>query len=114
VITVLLYAAYSVGLTYTLWVFYLACMHLEERKEQGKLTPRATFFGWPTVWIGYAVDFLCNVTVMTVLFVELPRETTVTERLKRHAETDASGWRKDLACWFKPVLNPFDPAGDHI
>ena len=113
-ISILLYVLYSIGCTYTLWGFYLAAMHLKERQQRGQLTPRAEFFGWPLVGLGLVIDFLCNVTVMTILFVEWPREKTVTERLKRHAEVDTEGWRKRLACWFKPILNPFDPDGDHI
>jgi hypothetical protein len=50
---------------------------------------------------------------MTVLFLEIPRETTVTARLKRHNRT-GSGWRQRLAAWFEPLIDPYDPSGDHI
>lgn len=111
---VLWYLLYCVVCTYTLWGYYLAAMHLRERQKDGTLTKQAAFFGWPLVWTGLVVDFLCNVTVMTVVFLEIPQEMTVTERLKRHIAKDEGGWRKSVACWFRPVLNPFDPDGSHI
>ena len=38
---------------------------------------------------------------------------TVTARLKRHNATN-TGWRKAVAVWFEPLLDPYDPSGDHI
>lgn len=98
---------------YTLWLFYLAVMNLKRVKEMGLLTKTALTFGTPILFAGLFIDFLVNTFVMTVLMLELPTEMTVTARLKRH-NRESSGWRKSIAMWFEPLLDPFDPSGDHI
>lgn len=99
-------------LLYALWVFYLAVMALKRAKDAGLLTKTAEAFGYPVLFVGLVLDFLANVLVMSVLLLELPREGTVTSRLKRHNK--GSGWRKAIAQWAEPLLDPFDPSGDHI
>jgi hypothetical protein len=99
--------------SYALWIFYLAVMNLKRVRDAGKLGTVAKVFGYPVLLVGYALDVLVNVTLMTVLFLEIPRETTVTARLKRHNRT-GSGWRQRLAAWFEPLIDPYDPSGDHI
>lgn len=101
------------AVSYALWIFYLAVMNLKRVRDMGKLGTVAKVFGYPVLLVGYALDVLVNVTLMTVLFLEIPRETTVTARLKRHNRT-GSGWRQRLAAWFEPLIDPYDPSGDHI
>lgn len=109
----LAYLATSFVLIYALWIFYLAVMNLDRVNKQGKLVKIAYVFGMPVLFVGLFLDFLVNVFVMTPLLFELPREFTVTARLKRHNRT-STGWRKRVAVWFEPLLDPFDPSGDHI
>jgi len=96
-----------------LWVFYLAVMGLKRAKDAGKLNKTALVMGTPVLIIGYLLDAFVNVTMMTVLFIEVPKELTVTSRLKRHIK-EGTGWRLRLASWFIPILDPFDPSGRHI
>jgi hypothetical protein len=105
--------AFVFAASYALWIFYLAVMNLQRVRDMGKLGTVAKVFGYPVLLVGYALDVLVNVTLMTVLFLEIPRETTVTARLKRHNRT-GSGWRQRLAAWFEPLIDPYDPSGDHI
>lgn len=98
---------------YALWIFYLAVMCLKRAKDADLLHKRARILGMPVLLVGYALDCLVNVFVMTVLLGELPRETTVTARLKRHIKT-STGWRLKVARGFVPLLDPFDPTGRHI
>lgn len=98
---------------YGLWLFYLAVMNLKRVRDLGLLSPLALAFGTPILVIGLVLDLIVNVAVMTVILLELPQETTVTARLKRH-NRESSGWRKAVAVWFEPLLDPFDPSGDHI
>jgi hypothetical protein len=100
-------------ITYMLYVFYSAVMNIKRVRDLGKLTTLGKVFGYPTLFIGLILDFLCNTFVMTVLFLELPHEFTVTSRLKRHNHSN-DNWRTSLARWFEPVLDPLDPSGDHI
>lgn len=108
-----LYLVYALGLTYATWVFYLAVMNLAKAKAAGLLSRTALVMGTPVLIVGYLLDLLLNVTVMSLVLLELPQETTVTARLKRHhAESD--GWRLAVVLWFEPLLDPYDPDGDHI
>lgn len=109
----LIYAGAALSITYALYVFYCAAMNIKRVRDMGKLSKVGVVLGYPTLAIGLALDFLCNTFVMTVLFLELPSEWTVTARLKRHNQS-GDGWRTDLARWFEPVLDPIDPSGDHI
>lgn len=111
--TVLLWVGGSVLGAYVLWVMFLAVMNLQRARDSGRLGPVAYQLGVPVLFAGYALDFIVNVTVCTVIFFEPPRETTVTARLKRHVRR--IGWRADLAEWIAAhLLDPFDPSGRHI
>lgn len=98
---------------YLLWVLYLAVMNLKRAKDAGALRPTALYLGYPVLLLGLLVDFLVNVVVFTVLLLELPRETLVTSRLKRHI-AHGRGWRQRVAHWFcSELLDTFDPSGKH-
>ena len=109
----LYYAALAPVLVYALWVFYLAVMNLKRVRDAKKLTPLAMYLGYPVLITGYALDFLVNVFVMTLLMLELPQETTVTSRLKRHHK-QSTGWRLSIVLFLEPLLDPFDPSGNHV
>lgn len=96
-----------------LWVFFLACMNLKRAKEAGQLTKTALVFGTPVLWVGYLLDAFVNITLMTVVMWELPKEWLVTDRLARHHKT-STGWRLAVVLWFEPLLDPYDPSGDHV
>ena len=96
-----------------LWVFYLAVMNLSRANKAGTLTKTAWVFGVPVLVIGLLLDALINFTLMSLLLWEFPKELTVTARLKRHNK-QSTGWRLAVSRWFEPLLDPFDPDGDHI
>lgn len=103
----------TLAILYLLWVFYLAVMALWRARRDGMLGPVALVPGYLTLLIGAALDVLVNVTVMSLVFVEPPRELLVTKRLQRHIK-HGQGWRQELARWLcHNLLNPFDPTGDH-
>lgn len=99
---------------YALWVFYLAVMALKRARDAGTLTKTARVMGTPVLFIGLLLDFLVNVTVMTVLFAELPKEWLVTSRLQRHAKHDDKPGCMRVVAWLRQFLDPFDPSGKHI
>lgn len=104
---------YAIALLYATWTFYLAVMSLKRARDAGRLTRTALILGYPLLILGLILDALLNITVMTVLFLELPQELLVTTRLKRHAQTYT--WRGTVARWFaKHMLDEFDPNGKHI
>lgn len=88
------------------WLFYLAAMNLIKLKDQ--LHGFAKFNGYILVTIGVILDVLLNWIVGSILFLEIPREFLLTERLQRHKK--GKGWRYKLAYWLcENLLNPFDP-----
>lgn len=110
----MLYILGSLSLaTYALYVFYAAVMNIKRVRDMGKLTLVGKVFGYPTLFIGLVLDLFVNLFVMTLLLLELPRELTVTARLKRH-NTPAAGWRRSVVRFFEPVLDPLDPSGNHV
>jgi hypothetical protein len=107
------YAAYAAAALYALWLFYLAVMALKRARDAGQLTRVSYALGAPILLFGWALDVAVNWIVMTALLVELPRETTVTARLKRHKLDN--GFRGRIARWFaRHLLDAFDPSGKHI
>jgi hypothetical protein len=110
---VALFAGISSLAFYVLWILYLAVMNLKRVRDEGKLTSLAKYLGLPVLFIGYILDAILNIVVMTIILFEIPQEMTVSQRLKRHNK-NSTGWRKAVAVWFEPLLDPFDPSGDHI
>lgn len=125
----------GVASTYLLWILYICVMGFKRARNDGKLSKTALVLGYPVLVFGYLLDFLVNVVFMTPLLLDLPRELTVTARLKRHNSTSLiddmtgfSAWqivrayyknfmlpyRKFMVRWTKPLLDPFDPSGTHI
>lgn len=98
---------------YPLWICYLAVMGLQRARDAGTLTRDARILGTPMLYIGLLIDFLYNVVICTVLFLELPRELLVTSRVSRH-KLHGQGFRKELATWIcVNMLDPYDPDGCH-
>ena len=109
---VLVILAKAFGSVYMLWVHYLAVMHLKEARDRGELVGFVRYPSYLVLAVGLAWDFFVNVTVCTLMFFELPREKTVTSRLKRHINSE--GWRSTVAAWIcLNLLNRFDPSGNH-
>lgn len=100
------------GMFYLLWILFLAGMNLARAKNDGKLTLATKIFGWPVIIVTVLLDVILNITVMTVVLLEIPRELTISARLQRHNNT--TGWRKKVARVFEQFLDPYDPSGDHI
>lgn len=109
----LTYLSASIAAFYALWVFYLSVMNLSRAKKAGLLSRTALVLGTPVLIVGYLLDCTVNVFVMTLVLLELPQELTVTARLKRH-HAESTGWRLAVVLWFEPILDPFDPSGDHV
>jgi hypothetical protein len=111
--TFLYFVAIGLCATYLLWIFFLVVMGLKRASDAGLLTKTAKVLGFPLLIIGFVLDVFVNFTVMTVVLFEIPQEFTVTSRLKRH-NLFSTGWRKAVAKWVEPLLDPYDPSGDHI
>jgi hypothetical protein len=112
-VNALIYIGVSLLITYALYVWYAAVMNIKRVKDMGKLTTLGKVFGYPTLVIGLILDLLVNWFVMSIILLEVPRELTVTSRLKRHHK-ESTGYRLAVVKFFEPVLDPLDPSGDHV
>lgn len=100
-----------------LWVLYLAVMNLKRVKDTQGLNKPSTILGTTVLIEGFLLDAFLNWVPMTFILLELPREATVSARLKRHNKPGTSWlgrWRYKVAQFFEPLLDPYDPSGDHI
>jgi hypothetical protein len=96
---------------YLLWVHYLAVMHLKELGP--KLQGPALWLGKLVLGLGLLLDLFWQVLPASVLWLELPKELTVSGRVERLCKT-GHGYRYNLAVWFRNTwLALFDPSGDH-
>ena len=70
----------------------------------------------PIVAVMIAVDVIANITIFVFLFVDLPYELLVTQRLDRYRNDSkySSSWRNKVAAVIcTQALNPFDPTKHH-
>jgi len=98
---------------YLLWVHYVAVMRLMQVRDAGQLTAAMKAIGYPALFVGLLLDLIVNTIVATVIFVELPKELTVSSRLTRHSER-GEGWRMRVALAIRTaLLDNIDPNGVH-
>lgn len=117
--TVLGWAGAVLALLYLLWVLFLAVMPLYSAYLRSKVDPRVQIhpftkvLGSPLVALMLFVDWFTNMTVMTVIMLELPQEKLVTQRLTRWS-MDQDAYQGKIARFIcDTMLNLFDPRGIH-
>lgn len=105
---------YLIGSLLLFWltaVFYTSVMHFRIVRDSGVLDTlhwSSRGIAYLTLLVGLVLDFLLNVLVMSVVFVELPKELLTTSRIRRH-KFGQSVWRKRVAVFFcNNYLSPFD------
>ena len=79
----MMYATYALLAFWALWVLFLAVMNLGQAKSEGKLKGFALWAGYTVLAVGLLVDLIVQVLVASLLWLELPRELTVSERVAR-------------------------------
>lgn len=103
-----------VAFFFVLLTLYLAAMNLYRAHKEGTMTKTAYVVFSPILVVGYIFDFIGNL-LFTIPFVQLPREWTITARLRKIIRRGDSRWRVRLAQWLaRNFLDPFDPDGRHI
>ena len=95
--------------TVFLYSFYIAVMTLKRVRES--LDWQEKVLAYPAVLIGLAIDVAVNVVVGSVIFFDLPRELTLTARMKRLKK--GNGYRARLASSVCKRINKYDPDGPH-
>lgn len=111
---ILLLIAAGIGALAICEILYIVVMGLERARDEGKLSPACVKAGMAFMYASLLWDVLCNLFVVSFVFLELPREATVSQRLRRLVQ-QTPGWRRSLATWFAVnLLNPFSNGGPHI
>jgi len=80
------------------------------------MTKVGYILGYPLLILAGLVDVLAQFTIFTIVFVELPQELLVTDRLRRYliGGGDVYGWRYRAAKYIcSKLLDYFDPRGGH-
>ena len=99
-----------------LWIFfilYVASMGMIRAHHEGKLNWLLWILCLPFVVLSWVIDVIHNLTLFSVIFLELPKELTVTDRLKSHYKEHT--FRGKLSRWIgNTLLNPFDHTGNHL
>ncbi|GAB2181824.1 hypothetical protein DLREEDagrD3_20470 [Denitratisoma sp. agr-D3] len=94
--------------TYVFYFAFLAVMALRNRWSNLYTVTKVIVI--PGVLVAVLFDILFNWTVATVLFLDLPREATFSQRLGRYIPR--SDWRGSLARWIcSRLLDPFEIGG---
>lgn len=96
----------------TFYALYLAVMSLYRAYKAGTMPLASKVLGYQLLMIGLVLDVVMNLTLFSLVFVEVPREWLVTDRLKRHIKQSGyRGWLARFIC--HSLLSPFDPSGNH-
>jgi len=104
------------GLTYVaVLVFYTLYIAAIQMWDNRALIDKPVLYASaPMLLTMVVVDFVMQVTLFTVLFLDLPQETMVTYRLERYKAQPVQDWRSRVAVWIcANALNPFDPTRHH-
>jgi len=106
---------FILSILWALWILYVAMMNIERSATQNPLPWQAKLMVYPTMVVFDIIEFVTNVFVCTLIFLDLPREVTVSARLRRYyIHQDKCGWRMVIVNFIKPMLDPFDHKGPHI
>jgi hypothetical protein len=104
-----LIALYFYGALLAFYVLYIAAINIY--RDWDSLTPWVQAFAFAPVVVMLIVDMAMQVTLFTLLFLDLPKEGLVTQRLTRYRK-GPDGWRKTVAVAIcEHMLNPFDVKG---
>jgi hypothetical protein len=106
---------FILGTLWALWILYIAMMNVKRVTNTETLPWQAKLLVYPTMFLFEIVEFIANVFVCSIIFLDLPREHRVSDRLRRYFRRPKHyGWRIHIVLFIKPMLDPFDPSGPHI
>lgn len=89
-----------------LWLIFINVMTWKKHKE--KIPKLIHYPLYVIAAIGYVIDILFNWVYGTIIFLELPRQLTLSERLREALIKDDS-WRFKLAYFFcTKLIEPWD------
>lgn len=96
------------------WYAYILVMGIYRAYLSKRLQGIALFLCAPAVVLGVVMDVIANLVLAPFVFLEIPREWLVTQRLSRHIQNGIGTWRGRLAAAVcDNLLDVFDPTGNH-
>ncbi len=96
-----------------LWSDYVAIMNLKRCKDAGTLTRPAEILGTYVLIRGQLLNALVNITWMTVILGNAPKELRVTYRIVRMLEFGTPRQKRICLNIRTSYLDNLDPAGVH-
>jgi len=104
---------WTIGFLWAFWGMYVLVMGIYRAHLSHRLKGLVLVLSLPFVVIGFLMDVFANMTIASLVFLELPRELLVTSRLQRYVAQER-GWRCNVANWIcNHLLDVFDPSGNH-
>lgn len=102
------FALYDIAACYLLWVLYLAYSALDYCWKELPIATKV--LAVPVLLAGVIVDITFNIFLGSVLFLDLPKEATLSQRMSRLKK--GGGWRAIFAQWAcASLLDPFQING---
>lgn len=93
---------------YLLWVLFLAVMALQWKWHE--LAKTIKVIAIPAVLLAVTLDVVFNITIGTILFLELPGQWTFSQRVGEYKKR--IDWREPIAFWIcANLLDPFEVGG---
>ena len=103
-------AAVAVLLIPIVHAFYVYVMGIKRARDNDALHWPVKCVSYPTIALFLPLYVLLNLTLGTILFLELPRSLQFTKRCQRHMADHT--WRGRQARWWcKNWLDPFEEGG---
>lgn len=89
-----------------LWIGFVNVMTWKHNKH--KIPQWLQYLLWPIAAAVYCLDVVFNWAFASIIYFELPREPTLSERMRRHIIT-RDDWRFKLSVWTcKYLVEPWD------
>lgn len=109
------YIIFTLIILWALWILYVAMMNVDRSMISRELPWQAKILVYPTKVLFDIVEIISNTFICTLIFLDFPKEFTVSDRLRRYyANETTSKWRLAIVYFVKPMLDPFDHKGPHI
>lgn len=108
-------ALYVIIFLWAFWALYVFSMGVYRAYLSKRLVGINYYLALPIFILGFLVDVIANFSLAVIVFVDVPHELLVTQRLIRYRkDTYPNNFRKKLATFIcDNLLDIFDPRGDH-
>ena len=96
---------------WAMWYLYIIVIGLYHVYLQKKLSKTALVLGFPAILVGAVLDWLINIVLATVWFLDLPKSPfeLLTTRLSRYMKTGTKRQKKHANSICRKLLDVFDP-----